>query len=37
MFRSKNDTCEELGVIKLITQAINPVIGGYSIEFVADR
>jgi hypothetical protein len=36
-FKSKNDLREEFGVIKLITQAINPVTGGYSIEFVAER
>ena len=37
IFRSKNDTLEEFGVIKLIAQAINPVTGGYSIEFAAER
>jgi hypothetical protein len=36
-FKSKNVTWEEFGVIKLITQAINPVTGGYSIEFIAER
>jgi len=37
MFRSKYNTLEEFGVIKLIAQAINPVTGGYSIEFIAER
>ena len=37
MFRSKYNTLEEFGVIKLIAQAINPVTGGYSIEFAAER
>ena len=37
MFRSKYNTLEELGVIKLIAQANNPVTGGYSIEFAAER
>ena len=37
IFRSKYNTSEEFGIIKLITQAINPVTGGYSIEFVAER
>jgi hypothetical protein len=37
IFRSKYNTLEEFGVIKLIAQAINPVTGGYSIEFVAER
>ena len=37
IFRSKNDTLEEFGVIKLIAQANNPVTGGYSIEFAAER
>jgi hypothetical protein len=37
IFRSKNDTLEEFGVIKLIAQAINPVTGGYSIEFASER
>jgi hypothetical protein len=36
-FKSKNSTLEEFGVIKLIAQAINPVTGGYSIEFAAER
>ena len=36
-FKSKNVTCEEFGVIKLIAHAISPVIGGYSIEFAADK
>ena len=36
-FKSKNVTWEEFGVIKLIAQAINPVTGGYSIEFNAER
>jgi hypothetical protein len=37
MFRSKYNTLEEFGVIKLIAQANNPVTGGYSIEFAAER
>ena len=37
IFRSKNDTLGEFGVIKLIAQANNPVTGGYSIEFAAER
>ncbi len=36
-FKSKNNTLEEFGVIKLIAQAISPVTGGYSIEFAAER
>ena len=37
IFRSKNDTLDEFGVIKLMAQAISPVTGGYSIEFAAER
>ena len=37
IFRSKYNTLEEFGVMKLIAQAINPVTGGYSIELTSER
>ena len=38
IFKSKNQRCEStVGVIKLINQFPKPIIGGYSIELVAEK